>query len=98
LIVCNPPYVSAAEFEKLGKNVRDYEPKLALFGGADGLDVCRRVIERADEFLKADAALMLEVGYRQGPAVEELLEAEGCFGEVTVERDLNGNDRVAIGK
>jgi release factor glutamine methyltransferase len=98
LIVCNPPYVSTAEFEKLAKNVRDYEPKSALFGGADGLDVCRRVIEKADEFLKADAALMLEVGYRQGPAVEELLRQGGCFGEITIERDLNGNDRVAIGK
>jgi release factor glutamine methyltransferase len=46
LIVCNPPYVSAAEFEKLNKKVKDYEPRLALFAGEDGLDIYRRIIER----------------------------------------------------
>jgi release factor glutamine methyltransferase len=98
LIVCNPPYVSSEEFERLGKNVRDYEPKSAFFGGEDGLDICRRVIEEADEFLKSDAALMLEVGYRQGPAVKQLLEQEGCFGQIAVEKDFQHNDRIAIGK
>src|SRR4030042_1925249 len=47
LIVCNPPYVSAAEFEALGKNIKDYEPKLALFAGDDGLDIYRRIVKRA---------------------------------------------------
>jgi release factor glutamine methyltransferase len=98
LIVCNPPYVSTAEFEKLNKNVRDYEPKTALFGGDDGLDICRRIIEKADDFLKADAALMLEVGYRQGREVEELLEERGCFGQIAIEKDFHDNDRIAIGK
>lgn len=98
LIVCNPPYVSAAEFEKLGKNVKDYEPRAALFGGDDGLDICRRIIEEADEFLKADAALMLEVGYRQGLVVEELLQQVGCFGKIVMEKDFHGNDRIATGK
>ncbi|MHC4641924.1 MAG: peptide chain release factor N(5)-glutamine methyltransferase, partial [Planctomycetota bacterium] len=63
LIVSNPPYVSADEYEKLEKNVKDYEPKLALFAGDDGLDVYRRIINKADRFLKSDAALMLEIGY-----------------------------------
>ena len=98
LIVCNPPYVSTAEFERLAKNVRDYEPKSALFGGDDGLDICRRVIEEAERFLKADAALMLEVGYRQGPAVKELLAEKGCFGQIAIEKDFQDNDRIAIGK
>ncbi len=98
LIVCNPPYVSSEEFERLGKNVRDYEPKSALFGGDDGLDICRRVIEKADGFLKADAALMLEVGYSQGPAVRQLLAEKGCFGQIAIEKDFQGNDRILIGK
>jgi len=98
LIVCNPPYVSAPEFEKLDRNVKDYEPKLALFVGVDGLDVYRRIIETADPFLKPDAALMLEVGYRQGQAIRELLEKANCFAEITIEKDHHNNDRIAIAK
>jgi release factor glutamine methyltransferase len=97
LIVCNPPYVSADEYEKLEKNVKDYEPKLALFAGVDGLDVYRRIIEQADGFLKSDAALMLEIGYSQGPAVKELLEQSGVFVEVKIEKDFNDNDRIVKG-
>jgi release factor glutamine methyltransferase len=96
LIVCNPPYVSAAEYEKLDKNVKDYEPKSALFAGTDGLDIYRRLIEKADEFLKSDAALMLEIGYAQGRAVRELLEQTGAFAEIKIEKDLHDNDRIVI--
>jgi release factor glutamine methyltransferase len=98
LIVCNPPYVSSAEYEILDKNVRDYEPKHALFAGADGLDVYRRIAERIDEFLKPDAALMLEIGYAQGAAVRELLEQTGIFAEIKIEKDARNNDRIAIAK
>ncbi len=96
LIVCNPPYVSAAEFEKLGKNVKDYEPKLALFAGDDGLDIYRRIIEKVEAFLKPGAALMLEIGYAQGPAVKEMLEQANCFSKIAIEKDFNSNDRVVI--
>ena len=98
LIVCNPPYVSAAEFEKLDKNVKDYEPKLALFAGDEGLDIYRRIIERVGTFLKSDAAVMLEIGYNQGQAVKQLLEQASCFGEITIEKDFDNNDRIAIAK
>ena len=98
LIVCNPPYVSADEFEKLGKNVKDYEPRLALFAGDDGLDIYRRIAERVDAFLKPDGALMLEAGYSQGQAVRELLEQANCFSEITIEKDFSNNDRIAIAR
>ena len=98
LIVCNPPYVSAAEFEALDKNVKDYEPKLALFAGRQGLDVHRRIIEKVNEFLKPDAALMLEIGYNQEQAVTGLLEHTGCFAEIAIEKDFHNNDRIAIAK
>lgn len=94
LIVCNPPYVSAPDFEALDRNVKDYEPKLALFAGDDGLDIYRRIIEKADLFLKPDAALMLEIGYAQGPAVTELLEQTGSFAEIRIEKDFHNNDRI----
>jgi release factor glutamine methyltransferase len=96
LVVCNPPYVSASEFETLDKNVKNYEPRLALFAGEDGLDIYRRVIAQVDKFLKPDAALMLEIGYRQGQTVSQLLEQAGCFRKITVEKDFHNNDRIAI--
>jgi release factor glutamine methyltransferase len=98
LIVCNPPYVSAAEFEKLDKNIKDYEPRLALFAGDDGLDVYRRIIDKADQFLRPDGALMLEIGFTQGRAIKELLEQAGTFTEIKIEKDHHDNDRIAIAR
>jgi len=95
LIVCNPPYVSTSEFEKLDKCVKDYEPRLALFAGDDGLDVYRRIIDKADRFLSPDGALILEIGYAQGPAIKELLEKTAAFAEIKIEKDYNNNDRIA---
>ncbi len=94
LIVCNPPYVSTVEFEKLDSNVKDHEPKLALYAGTDGLDIYKRIAEKVNDFLKPDAALMLEIGYSQGPAVRELLEQTECFSEIKIEKDYHNNDRV----
>ncbi len=94
LIVCNPPYVTSAEYETLATNVKDYEPKSALFAGTDGLDVYRRLIEKVDSFLKPGAALMLETGYAQGPAVRDLLEQTDTFAEINIEKDPQDNDRV----
>jgi len=98
MIVCNPPYVSSAEYETLAPNVKDYEPKSALLAGTDGLDVYRRLIDRADSFLKPGAALVLEIGYGQGPAVLDLLEQTGAFAEIKIEKDPNDNDRVVTAR
>ncbi|MHC4151946.1 MAG: peptide chain release factor N(5)-glutamine methyltransferase [Planctomycetota bacterium] len=94
LIVCNPPYVSGLELEKLEKNVKDYEPEPALYGGEDGVEVYRRIAEKAPDFLKAGGALILEIGYRQGDDVTELLEKTDCFKEIKLEKDHHDNDRV----
>jgi len=96
LIVCNPPYVSEIEFEKLDRNVKDYEPKQALAGGVDGLNVYRRIVENADKFLKPGGAMMLEIGYRQGQAVRELLEQAGYLIDIKIEKDHHDNDRIAM--
>jgi release factor glutamine methyltransferase len=98
LIVCNPPYVSAAEYEALDKNVKDYEPKAALLAGEDGLDVYRRIVEKIDRFLKSDGVLLLEIGYAQGPAVRELLEQTALFSAITIEKDNQSNDRVVTAR
>ena len=98
LIVCNPPYISSAEYERLDKNVKEYEPRAGLLAGEDGLDIYRRIIAQAERFLKPDAALMLEIGYAQARAVKELFENAHCFAEITIEKDLQHNDRIAIAK
>ncbi len=98
LITCNPPYVSAAEYDRLDKNVKDYEPRLALWAGDDGLDVYRRICEDIERFLKPGGAMLLEIGYAQGPALREMLNATDLFAEVTIEKDPNNNDRIAFAR
>lgn len=98
LIVCNPPYVSAAEYETLDKNVRDYEPQLALLAGADGLDVYRRIATDVDRYLRPGGTLLLEIGYAQGRAVREMLEATNLFAEIAVEKDAGNNDRIVTAR
>ncbi len=98
LIVSNPPYVSEAEFAKLAPNVRNYEPRQALYGGPDGLDVYRRILRQASDFLKPDGVLMMEIGYAQGPAIRELIDATGQFAPARIEKDLSKNDRIVIAR
>lgn len=98
LIVCNPPYVSDLEYENLASNVREYEPKAALYGGADGLDVYKRILEKVEDFLQPDGTLMMEIGYAQGPAIRQMLETSGSFNNITIEKDFANNDRIVIAK
>ena len=95
-IACNPPYVSAVEYDALERNVRDYEPRLALCGGKDGLDIYRRIAAEVDRFLKPSGALLLEIGYAQGPAVRDLLERTDTFARISIEKDLQGHDRIVV--
>jgi release factor glutamine methyltransferase len=93
LIACNPPYVSAPEYEALDKNVKDYEPRIALYAGQDGLDLYRKIVEKVSQFLKPDGILLLEIGYKQGPAVRDLLEQTGTFAQIRIDKDLQTHDR-----
>ncbi len=97
LIVSNPPYVSAEEYAKLDRNVRDYEPKKALDGGADGLDIYRRIAARVTEFLADDGALLLEIGYSQADAVRKLLETAG-LKTIQIFKDHAKLDRVVMAR
>lgn len=94
LIVSNPPYVSEHEWERLDRSVRQYEPRVALVGGADGLEVIRRLSAQARRVLAPGGMLWLEIGNEQGPEVHALLESLG-FTEVAVLRDLAGHWRIA---
>lgn len=98
LIISNPPYIAADEWESLPVDVREFEPQEALFGGADGLDYYRRIIAEAHQFLKPDGSLILEVGYRQAGDVQRLLEESGGYRQTSVGQDYAGHDRVVIAR
>jgi release factor glutamine methyltransferase len=95
-IAANLPYIASADCEKLPRNVREHEPRSALDGGPDGLDIIRSVAEDATIILKNGAPIYLEIGESQGAAVSSLLQSLG-FAAVTVTPDLNGRDRVVSG-
>ena len=78
--------------ETLDKEVREHEPMLALDGGADGLDIYRRIAEEAPGYLKAGGRLLMEIGYDQAEDVAALLQKE--FDDIKVLKDLAGLDRV----
>ncbi len=93
LVVSNPPYVP--DSESLPREVGEHEPKVALFGGVDGLDVYRRLIPEAARVLKPGGRLVMEIGYRMADAVQGMLTD---WRDVTVDCDLAGIPRVVTGK
>ena len=95
VLVCNPPYVTNAEYEDLMPEVKDHEPKLALTAGADGLDIYRRIAADAGAFMKDGAVMLLEIGCSQAQAVSDLLQARG-YCDIRIVKDLSELDRVVI--
>jgi release factor glutamine methyltransferase len=96
LIVSNPPYVPAGDIAGLSSEVRA-EPRLALDGGTDGLDVIRRLTPAAFAALAPGGTFALEHGFDQGEAVRALLSSAG-FVDVGSTRDLGGHERVSAGR
>ena len=93
LVLSNPPYIAEPEFAGLDADVRDHEPRLALDGGADGLDFYRRTAEGAGALLKPGGGLLLEVGHTQAAAVNAILAGAGWRVGPT-HRDLGRVERV----
>ena len=94
VIVSNPPYVESAVCAKLEPNVRDYEPRLALDGGAAGLDFYDRYLADALNLLKPGGAVFFEIGESQGEALRKLMTDYG-FENILIEKDFAGLDRYA---
>jgi len=92
IVVSNPPYIASEERETLPAEVLDHEPAIALFGGEDGLDVLRRIIASAPNWLRPGGLLACEIGAGQGAAVLEL--AAGLDPQII--EDLSGRDRFLI--
>jgi release factor glutamine methyltransferase len=97
LVVANLPYIPSAEIERLSVEVRRWEPRIALDGGPDGLEIIRRLIPQAEERLTPGGWLALEMGHDQGDRVRELLLEHG-FIEIEVHQDLQGLDRVVVAR
>jgi release factor glutamine methyltransferase len=94
LMVANLPYVPTVVWEKLPKDIKDFEPAQALKGGADGLDLIRRLIGEASNFLAPEGCLALEVGEGHAPLVMGLLREAGSYGDITAIRDYQRVERV----
>jgi release factor glutamine methyltransferase len=94
LIVSNPPYVALSDADSLQREVRDHEPKLALFGGPTGVEIYSCLIEQAETLLGARGILILELGYDSADRVRKMIDLRGAWKNVTVTNDLAGIPRV----
>ncbi len=96
LITANPPYIPLGEAEELSPDIRDYEPHISLFGGADGFAITSRIIDEAPRHLRRRGILALEIGAGQADEVVALFEKAG-FVEVERTRDYGNHERVVSG-
>jgi release factor glutamine methyltransferase len=94
LILSNPPYINRHEIHALAKEVKDYEPLLALDGGEEGLEYYRRIISKVHLYLGRGGWLLLEVGEGQSRMVSKLIAEEGHFLKPECVLDLSGIERV----
>lgn len=94
-IVSNPPYIDEAEMEDLMEDVVRYEPHSALFGGPDGLDFYREIVDRGRSYLKEGGFFAFEIGYAQADQVGEICRKRGYL-QIEVINDLAGKNRVVI--
>ena len=91
VIVSNPPYIKSADMENLQREIKDYEPSVALDGGKDGLDFYRIIAKKAPKFLNDGGTLLLEVGYDQAADVIKLLKSAK---NTEIIKDYEGKDRI----
>jgi len=97
LAISNPPYIPKDTYEKLPREVKNFEPKVALFGGEDGLKHIREIIQKAPLFLKEKGWLILENHFDQGEKVKQLL-IKNKFTSIEIVKDLSGIGRFTIGR
>ena len=95
-IICNPPYIPTADIETLDGSVRDYEPRMALDGGPDGLAFYRDITEKWRDSLTAGGRLYFEVGIGQADQVLRIMRSRG-FGDIQIVKDTRDISRVVFG-
>jgi len=97
LLISNPPYIASAEIETLYPEVKDFDPRGALDGGADGLDFYRRLAAEAKSFLKPDGKLMVEFGDNQAEDIKKIFTAQKWIVEA-VQEDYSHRARILIAR
>ena len=96
LIISNPPYIRHLDLKYLDKEVIDFEPKIALDGGLEGISEIRKVIERSSELIKKKGKIVLEIGFDQKHKVKKLLKDKGFYISKVL-KDYANNDRCIVG-
>ena len=96
MVTANPPYIPSGDIPGLMPDVRDFEPRLALDGGTDGLDLVRRIVADAPRYLAVDGVLALEIGAGEAADTQTILEAAG-YRDVAIARDYGKIERVVSG-
>jgi release factor glutamine methyltransferase len=97
-VVSNPPYVGESEADKVQRQVREFEPKLAVFSGHEGMEVYRRLVPQARQALRPGGWLVMEIGYSTEDKIRMLLASSGCWSSVQVIPDLQGIPRVVAAR
>ena len=97
LIISNPPYIKKLDLNKLDKDVKDFEPKLALNGGLDGLSEIRKIIKKSTELIKKNGKLIIEIAFNQKNEVKKILKDNGFYINAVI-KDLAKNDRCIVSK
>ena len=92
LVVCNPPYISAIEYEALDPSVREFEPRLALLGGERGTEFYERLSAELPQYLTPGGQVFLEIGFAQGEAVKKIFSSH-FWTKQTLFQDWSGRDR-----
>ena len=95
LIVSNPPYIPSREIKNLSKDIRNYEPDIAINGGKDGLDLIKKVIYKSSVLLKKNGLFAIEIGTNQYMRVSQVMNSHG-FRAIGKEFDYNNNVRCII--
>lgn len=95
-IVSNPPYIPTKVIDGLQKEVKDHEPKMALDGGDDGLDIIEKILKNAPEYLTENGKIFMEIGDDQALRVREIAQKTAKFRDICVLKDMQGQDRIFV--
>jgi release factor glutamine methyltransferase len=94
IIICNPPYISAKDYEELPAGVKNYEPREALWAVKSGLEFYEKLVYQAAVFVQKNGWLLLEIGAKQEAGVREIMEDTGFYDSIEMSRDYAGLPRV----
>ncbi|MGB5159362.1 peptide chain release factor N(5)-glutamine methyltransferase [Desulfobacterium sp. N47] len=98
IIISNPPYIRRGDIKTLQPEINRFEPINALDGGEDGLACIKHIIKNAHKFLNKSGTLLLEIGYDQKKAVDEIIKETGRYAQASFRKDYSGFDRVVCAK